>query len=739
MKYIGLIAFITLFTSGAGAQQSNKSKIDNAPVPDCGLPMPALVTLHPLSQVICPGHNVMFISAAVIDQGFFWEMSTDNGVTWTNNIPNASASLYDMYKIDDDTLTIFAVSPQMNGYKFRCSYNSPCGPDSKTAIATLTVGSYSTSIISQPGDISACVNTAVDFIISVTGSSISYQWEQSNDGGNNFASIPGKTSAVLHFDSVGLNMNNTRYRCVVGSECNPVAVTVPALLNVRNESTAIVTQPLNQKICDRTNAVFTVAATGNNLSYQWQKYYYQPPGYVNITGETASSITLPYPESGFYYRCQISSTCKTLYTDQVSVTYKQTPVFAAAEEKYACTNERVTFSAIPYYSGEEYNFQWEASADSGITYTVIPGETSNYLSLTVSPAISGYRYRCHTGDNCFDSFSSVHKLYNIYVPTVITSQPQDKNACVGFSYILSIRVTGRIASIQWQKSTDSGNHFSDLINGDGGYDYTTNNMTLYNVSLAQNNYLYRCKIASYCGDTLYSDTVVLKVFTNPALGYDKALDVPCDTCNTDITHVFDTSDYAAVVWSTSTPAAVSAGKYKLKVYNPGGCNDSAFISVNVNKRDTIEFCKNGAANFTSSVSGTSYFWQVDWGFGYNGLHDTQGSYDNVISGSASATLTITNLNFNGKVRCLVDNSSFSNEIVFKMVNRWNGAVSSEWENPLNWSCGEVPDSNTEVVIPANAQRVSEISTSVSCKKLFLQQDAEVIIKPGKNLNVGVSN
>ncbi len=32
------------------------------------------------------------------------------------------------------------------------------------------------------------------------------------------------------------------------------------------------------------------------------------------------------------------------------------------------------------------------------------------------------------------------------------------------------------------------------------------------------------------------------------------------------------------------------------------------------------------------------------------------------------------------------------------TNHWTGSVSSDWENPANWSCGKLPDANTDVVI-----------------------------------------
>jgi hypothetical protein len=66
---------------------------------------------------------------------------------------------------------------------------------------------------------------------------------------------------------------------------------------------------------------------------------------------------------------------------------------------------------------------------------------------------------------------------------------------------------------------------------------------------------------------------------------------------------------------------------------------------------------------------------------------------------------------------------------------WTGTVSTAWENAANWSCGSVPDINTEVHIDAGAPNYPVISSIANCKKIFTAAGATLTIIPGYRLNV----
>lgn len=112
------------------------------------------------------------------------------------------------------------------------------------------------------------------------------------------------------------------------------------------------------------------------------------------------------------------------------------------------------------------------------------------------------------------------------------------------------------------------------------------------------------------------------------------------------------------------------------------------------------FCENGNTYFAfTSVPGYDYQWQVDSGNGFEDISD-----DNIYSGSLSDTLWLKTMPpsfYGNQYRCIVTYEgvdSIGNVDTLKFVNRWLGGYSNNWEDPANWSCGELPGENTDVII-----------------------------------------
>jgi hypothetical protein len=712
----GLLCFITflLFINSIAQQR---------PVPDCGPPIPALILMDPVNQQVCPGGEVTFVAAAGSSGGLWWSMSTDNGLTWEYTIPNSTATPF-RWNGGPDSLTLFNVTPEMNGYLVRGEYASPCGPRTNTQPAILSVGSVNISIETQPVNTSACKFSSADFLVTATGSSAAYQWQQSIDGGITFVDLTGNTTSKLTLDSVTLDMSTYQYRCIVSSNCSSPDTSLPAVLTVRNESTTILTQPVNQNLCSSDTAVLSVVATGNNLSYQWQDYYT-----VDIGDATDATLRLPYQEGYHSYRCKITSTCKTIYSNTATLNYTVTPSLLPAVVRTVCNGQQAFISAISNYQEANPGFQWQVSTDSGVSFNNITGENLNSLALTSSASINGNRYRCLITQSCFTGYSNVHEVYNKYTAAQITLQPEDKSACAGSNVIFRINSTDdvSVSDYQWQVSTDNGVSF---INQNMTF-AVGKVLTLPGVTTSMNNYQYRCMVYG-CGDTAYSDPAVLTVSAAPSLGYDTAVNVTCDTCTADLAGMYNTSGFTGTYWSTSAPASATAGKYYLKVSNAGGCSDSAFIYVNVIDADTIRACDGAALRIVCSIPGTTFQWEWDhWGPGYFSSMSEQ------FSGTNGPVLFLPGILLSGRlIRCRVDGILFTNIIYVKPTAYWNGAVDSNWSNPLNWSCGQVPGPGVEVIITEGIQRIPLVNVDASCKKLFARKNAEIIIQPGVHIKIG---
>ena len=118
-------------------------------------------------------------------------------------------------------------------------------------------------------------------------------------------------------------------------------------------------------------------------------------------------------------------------------------------------------------------------------------------------------------------------------------------------------------------------------------------------------------------------------------------------------------------------------------------------NVQINSSGT--FCSGATdTSFHVNVSCSNYQWQLDTtGTGFSNV--TDGSN---YMGSNTATLHLNNMSsawYGYKYRCVADSLN-TNVITLTFTNTWMGTLDTSWENPGNWSCGKIPDSNTDVYI-----------------------------------------
>jgi hypothetical protein len=147
----------------------------------------------------------------------------------------------------------------------------------------------------------------------------------------------------------------------------------------------------------------------------------------------------------------------------------------------------------------------------------------------------------------------------------------------------------------------------------------------------------------------------------------------------------------------------------------------------------LNICKGSSISIPSNISGASYQWQVDAGAGYANIADGA-----VYSGTATKTLALTNTltsMYGYKFRCVVNGGTFSQIYTLKLNTSWEGNVSNVWENTANWSCGQLPDVGTDVVISAGKLNYPQVNASTSVRTISVNTGANVIVKTGATLTV----
>lgn len=120
----------------------------------------------------------------------------------------------------------------------------------------------------------------------------------------------------------------------------------------------------------------------------------------------------------------------------------------------------------------------------------------------------------------------------------------------------------------------------------------------------------------------------------------------------------------------------------------------------------------------------NYKWYKD------GLIDQQGSNLTSINVSSKGSYSLV-IDYSGSSVCPGIVSTNLSNIVSININyqtTWTGTVNNSWHTPQNWSCGMVPNANSEVYINAGAPFNCTINSPAVCKKLTLGNGANLINK-----------
>ena len=129
-------------------------------------------------------------------------------------------------------------------------------------------------------------------------------------------------------------------------------------------------------------------------------------------------------------------------------------------------------------------------------------------------------------------------------------------------------------------------------------------------------------------------------------------------------------------------------------------------------------------------------WQVNTGSGYTDISDGP-----LYAGTQTSSLQIINplpAMAGYRYRCAyTDNNTnaYSQEFVLKNISVWKGQVSTAWEDPSNWLCGQIPDEETDVIVKEGALNYPVISSNAVCKSISATINTSILVKAGFSLLV----
>lgn len=164
--------------------------------------------------------------------------------------------------------------------------------------------------------------------------------------------------------------------------------------------------------------------------------------------------------------------------------------------------------------------------------------------------------------------------------------------------------------------------------------------------------------------------------------------------------------------------------------------DTIFFIISTTDKEINNICPGSTITFNSVATGTSYQWQVDVGSGYTNISD-----NTFYSGANTTALTLVNASsawYGYKYRCITTSSAgsyYGSDNILKFSSIWIGATDTTWENPQNWSCGTLPDGNTDTIISGGFANYPIVNSNASCRSLSVNPGAMIKVKTGHSLSI----
>jgi RHS repeat-associated protein len=243
----------------------------------------------------------------------FYINTVEDATSYTWSVPTG----WSITAGQGDTL-ITVTTGQTTGSSFEISVyaSNDDGESDPSTIGSLTINA-APAITSHPSALSVCQEDPAQMSVTATGHGLTYQWRL---GGNDIA---GATSAQWSTQSAQSSHQGV-YRVLVSGTCNTTGILSQEASLTVNPTVQITTQPVSAAVFPGGSAEFSVAATGSNLTYQWEKDGVEIP---DSTGLTLSINSAGSQHTGLY-RVKVSGLCSQdgVYSNTASLSFHSSDV-----------------------------------------------------------------------------------------------------------------------------------------------------------------------------------------------------------------------------------------------------------------------------------------------------------------------------------------------------------------------------------------------------------------------------
>ncbi|HYE69697.1 MAG TPA: clostripain, partial [Anaerovoracaceae bacterium] len=440
---------------------------------------------------VAPGLKILSADELTINDASYDIL--DNAVIFTYDgvTPGATICNYDIAAMVDVVFNVSAVSPA----------SIYLNDESKVAALLIPISLLEgpvipTAIIQQPSALTITEGGIASFAVVATGSSLSFQWQLSTDGGSHFDNISngggynGERSTTLVINPATYLMNNYIYRVQVSGSSGS-AVSSNASLIVTVNAPTVGANPSPVAVMEGGSVSFSSWSNGWLTSHKWQVSSNGGITFDNIenggiySGAGSPTLTISpvsLAMNGYLYRLVFYGPGGSAITSSAALTVNAAPSAPlitgnpSPTSIYEDGNASFTVTA----AGLNLTYQWQTSTNGGISFTNLtagsPYSGVNSKTLTISPAalsFNGYQYLAVVNGTGGTAISSSAGL-TVNPLLFITSQPVSVTVSEGGIANFSVSATGiglGYLYYQWQVSNDNGYSYANIpsMSGYGVY------------------------------------------------------------------------------------------------------------------------------------------------------------------------------------------------------------------------------------------------------------------------------
>jgi hypothetical protein len=494
------------------------------------------VTASPTDKLVCPSETAAFTAAGTPRSGTLrYQWQSYDGQTWMDIAEGAKA-------VGTQTATL-TYGPNNANTTVRCRLRDDCGAANEAYSLFATYINYPrVSITTNPTSQTLCPGGSTTLSIAATAATgeLTYQWQQSSDGGTTWTSLQNQTyahgtfadvaTATLVITNANATGNSYRYRCGVRDDCAQSTESYSTASVLTFYTDVVITgHPQDQTICPGGTAIYSASGTVTNGSprYQWQVSVNTGTTYSNLSngsgyaGVTTATLTLtnvtttwPGSLATLRYRCVVSDACGAVTakntTGAALALYGGVAITTLPADRTICPATNTTFPVVATGQNGALTYQWEVSTNGGSAWSTVSNAgvytnaSTATLTLTNVPATyQGYKYRVRVADACgtpSSALSSVVTL-SLYQPVSVTVLPADRTICPAGTTTFEVTASPSFGTLgyQWQESRDNGQTYADLGNGSVVSQVTTAALKLTAAPVSMSSYRYRVNVSDGCG------------------------------------------------------------------------------------------------------------------------------------------------------------------------------------------------------------------------------------------------